>query len=40
METDGEEQKREEKPPEDERESCLMCGACEIRGEGCLLHAS
>jgi len=40
METDAEEQTGEGKPPEDERESCLMCGACEVLGEGCVLHAS
>ncbi len=29
----------EGKPPDDGREACLMCGACEVLGEGCVLHA-
>jgi hypothetical protein len=28
----------EGKLQDDWRESCLMCGACEIHGKGCLLH--
>lgn len=40
MEADSEEQSNEGSPPDDERESCLMCGACEVLGQGCVLHAS
>jgi len=40
METDREGERIEDKPPEDGRESCLMCGACEVLGEGCVLPAS
>jgi hypothetical protein len=29
----------EDTPPDDRLESCLICGACEVLGEGCVLHA-
>ena len=34
------EKQNEAAPPDDERESCLMCGACEILGQRCALHGS
>jgi hypothetical protein len=40
MEIEAENHRSEVKPPDDRRESCLMCGACEVLGRGCLLHAS
>ncbi len=40
METEAEKHGNEDQPPEDDRESCLMCGACEVLGKGCVLHAS
>lgn len=40
METESKEKKEEGKPPEDEREGCLMCGACEVSGKVCVLPAS
>ena len=39
METDAEEHKNEGNPRDDPQEACLMCGACEILGQGCVLHA-
>ena len=40
IESDQEKERDEDKPPEDERESCFMCGTCEVRGEGCIVHAA
>jgi hypothetical protein len=40
METNVEEHSNESNSPDDERESCLMCGACEVLGKGCVLHGS
>ena len=40
METRAEEDENEGNSLDDERESCLMCGACEVLGQGCVLHAS
>ena len=40
MGTKIEEDENEGSSLADERESCLMCGACEVLGQGCLLHAS
>jgi hypothetical protein len=40
MEVNAEEDGSESNPPDDERESCLMCGACEVLGLGCVLHSS
>ena len=36
----GIEEQNEAAHPDDERESCLMCGACETMGQVCVLTAS
>ncbi len=40
METREEEGKTSDKARDDEREACVMCGACTILDKGCLLIVS
>ena len=40
MDTNPEGSRNEGKSPDDRREACLMCGACEIIEQVCALHAS
>jgi hypothetical protein len=40
MDTNAEGNENEGQSTGDRREACLMCGACEIIGQVCALHAS